>query len=161
MTKTQPGPVLRAVFRAPLRLYDRGLGWLLGSRFLCLTHTGRRSGRRYRTVLEVIGSAPASGEVMVVAGLGPGADWYRNIRASPPLEVVVGRRRFTPRHRVLDEEEAFAVMTAYERRNRWIRPILRPLLGKLVGRPYDGSDAARRGLVSQLPIVAFGPRQEA
>ncbi|MFE0024425.1 nitroreductase family deazaflavin-dependent oxidoreductase [Amycolatopsis sp. NPDC059021] len=160
MTNVRPGPVLRAVFRAPAWLYDRGLGWLLGSRFLCLTHTGRRSGRRYRTVLEVVGADPAAREVMVIAGLGPGADWYRNIQASPPLEVVVGRRRFTPGHRVLGEDEAFAVMTAYERRNRWIRPVLRPLLGKLVGHPYDGGDAARRSLVSQLPIVAFRPRQD-
>ena len=30
--------------RAPVRLYDLGLGWLLGRRFTCLTHVGRRSG---------------------------------------------------------------------------------------------------------------------
>ena len=53
MSQSGPGPVMRAVFGAPARLYDAGLGWLLGERFLCLTHVGRRSGHRYRTVLEV------------------------------------------------------------------------------------------------------------
>jgi deazaflavin-dependent oxidoreductase (nitroreductase family) len=102
--------VVRALFRAPARLYERDLGWLLGDRFLCLTHVGRKSGRRYRTVLEVIGTDKASGEVMVIAGMGPSADWYRNIQASPAVEVVVGRRRFTPAHRTLDETEAAALM---------------------------------------------------
>ncbi|GAA4547352.1 nitroreductase family deazaflavin-dependent oxidoreductase [Amycolatopsis samaneae] len=154
---TKVGPVLRAVFRAPLRLYDHGFGWVLGGRFLCLTHLGRRSGRAYRTVLEVIGADPASGEVMVIAGLGPGADWYRNILARPPVEVRIGRRRFTPRHRVLDEAEAFAVLAAYERRNRWIRPVLHRVLSGLLGQPYDGGDVARKHLVSRLPVVALRP----
>ncbi len=93
------GPVVRLLFRAPTRLYDRGLGWLLGKRFLCLTHVGRKSRRRYRTVLEVIGTDPASGEVMVIAGMGLSSDWYRNIQANPAVEVVIGRRRFAPTHR--------------------------------------------------------------
>ena len=29
--------VVRLIFRAPVKLYEHGLGWLLGSRFLCLT----------------------------------------------------------------------------------------------------------------------------
>jgi hypothetical protein len=47
--------VVRAIFRAPVRLYDHGLGRLLGRRFLCLTNVGRTFGRHYRTVLELIG----------------------------------------------------------------------------------------------------------
>jgi deazaflavin-dependent oxidoreductase (nitroreductase family) len=152
------GPVMHLFFRAPVRLYDNGLGWLLGQRFLCVTHVGRKSGRHYRTVLEVIGTQPASGEVVVIAGMGPSADWYRNIQATPAVEVVVGRLRFAPIHREVDETEAVTVIEEYERRNRWIRPILRPLLSRLLGWSYDGSDTARVRLVRQLPIVAFRPR---
>lgn len=158
MSKARPGRLTRLLFRAPTRLYDRDLGWLLGGRFLCLTHVGRRSGRRYRTVLEVIGTDPAAGEVMVIAGLGPSADWYRNIQANPPVEVVVGRRRFEPAHRVLDETEAAALMADYEHRNRLVKPLLRLLLSKLLGWRYDGTTAARECLVRQLPIVAFRAR---
>lgn len=54
-------------------LYDWRAGWLLGHRFLRLTHVGRKSGRRYQTLLEVIGTGPAADEVIVIAGLGHSA----------------------------------------------------------------------------------------
>lgn len=76
-------PIARTVFKAPAKLYDHDLGWLLGKRFLCLTHFGRKSGRRYRTVLEVIGLRPGTREVLAIAGLGPSSDWFRNIQAAP------------------------------------------------------------------------------
>ncbi|OBF92612.1 hypothetical protein A5791_13975 [Mycobacterium sp. 852002-51163_SCH5372311] len=154
---SRPG-LMRAVFRAPTRLYAAGFGWLLRDRFLCLTHTGRKSGRRYRTVLEVVGTKPIAGEFVVIAGLGPSSDWYRNIAANPAVEVVVGRHRFVPQHRVLDQAEAVEVLAGYERRNRWILPIVHVLLSRLVGWRYDGSQEARERLVSQLPMVAFRRR---
>ncbi|PZS27397.1 MAG: hypothetical protein DLM61_16790 [Pseudonocardiales bacterium] len=43
-----------------------------------------------------------------MAGLGLSCDWYRNIQANPAIEVVVGRRRFEPVHRLLGEAEAMA-----------------------------------------------------
>ena len=149
-------PVLRFVFRAPVRLYDHGLGWVLGRRFLCLTHLGRKSGRMYRTVLEVVGSAGE--EYVVVAGLGAGADWFRNIQARPPVEVIVGSRRFPAEHRVLGEDEAVAVIAGYEHRNRLAAPLVRFALGKLLGWRYDGTDLARRRLARQLPLVGLRPR---
>jgi len=152
-------PVMRALFRAPVRLYDYDLGWLLG-RFACVTHVGRKSGRRYRTVLEVIGQTPATGEIRVVAGMGPESDWYRNVQANPAVEIVVGRRRFAPAHRVLDESEAADVVADYERRNRWILPIVHRVLSRLLGWRYDGSEAARHRMVRQLPVMAFRPRSQ-
>jgi deazaflavin-dependent oxidoreductase (nitroreductase family) len=157
---SRPGAVLRAVFRAPIGLYDAGFGWLLGERFLCLTHVGRKSGRQYRTVLEVVGTKPTADEFLVIAGFGTSSDWYRNIAANPACEVVVGRHRFMPQDRVLDEAEAVAVIADYERRNRWILPLVRFLLSKLIGWRYDGSQEARERLVRQLPVVAFRPRTE-
>ncbi|MEU0529033.1 nitroreductase family deazaflavin-dependent oxidoreductase [Amycolatopsis tolypomycina] len=147
---------MRFVFRAPVRLYDHGLGWVLGHRFLCLTHLGRRSGRMYRTVLEVVGTE--GGEYVVVAGLGARADWFRNIQARPPVEVIVGRRRFPAAHRVLGEDEAVEVIAGYERRNRLAKPVLRFAFGKLLGRRYDGTDLSRRRMARQLPLVALRPR---
>jgi deazaflavin-dependent oxidoreductase (nitroreductase family) len=151
--RPRPGPLMHFIFGAPNWLYDHNLGWVLGRRFLRLTHVGRRSGCRYRTVLEVVGSS--GGEVFAIAGLGPTSDWYRNIQANPPTEVVVGRSRFQPTCRWPDEAEAAAVVADYEHRNRWITPLVRTLLGKLLGWRYDGSPAARLRLVRQLPVVAF------
>jgi deazaflavin-dependent oxidoreductase (nitroreductase family) len=152
-------PVLRAAFKAPVKLYRHRLGWVLGQRFLCLTHLGRKSGREYRTVLEVIGVRPGSGEVLAIAGLGPSSDWYRTIQVAPAREVEIGRRRFAPDHRVLDETEAAEAIAGYERRHVLLRPVLKPVLSKLLGWPYDGSADARLRLVRQLPIVAFRPRR--
>lgn len=156
-TPRRPSPLLRAVLRAPLRLYDWHAGWLLGHRFLRLTHLGRRSGRRYQTVVEVLKTDPATGEVIVMAGFGRTTDWLRNIQAHPAVEITLGRRRFTPVHRILDEPDAAAVLADYEHRNHLITPIVRRVLSRLVGWTYDGTDDARRRLVRELPIIAFRP----
>ncbi len=157
MTSRSLGPVTRRVARLPGRLYDWHLGWLLGHRFLRLTHVGRRSGRLYRTVLEVVGHGTQPDELVVMAGFGPSADWFRNIQALPPVEVAVGGHRFRPVARVLDEEEAAAVLGGYERRNRAVAPVVRRVLSWLVGWQYDGSPAARSRLVHELPLVGFRP----
>lgn len=146
---------VRAIFRAPVRLYDHGLGWLLGRRFLCLTHVGRTSGRHYRTVLEVVGLT--HDEVTVIAGLGPSSDWFRNLQAGGSAHVQLGRAEFDAEHRVLGPAEAVAVIADYERRNRLVRPVVHRVLTALVGWRYDGSGAARDRLVRQLPVVALRP----
>lgn len=146
-----------ALSRALLGLYGRSLGWMLGSRFLRLTHRGRRSGKRYHTVLEVIGKNDPCDEVMVIAGNGPSSDWFRNIEEGGAEEIVVGRHQFIPEQRILQQDEAMAVLEDYERRNRFAAPVVRRLISKLVGWRYDGSDSARARLVRQLPIVAFRP----
>lgn len=147
----------RRLLRAPALLYRWNAGWLLGRRFLLLTHVGRRSGRRYQTVLEVIGTDSASGEVVVITARGGSADWYRNVQAHPATEVAIGRHRFRPVHRVLDEREAAAMLADYERRNRWVTPVIHRVLSALLDWRYDGSDDARRRLVRELPVVAFRP----
>lgn len=154
-TSRRPGPLLRAVLRAPLRLYDWHAGWLLGQRFLRLTHIGRKSGRRYQTVVEVLKNSPATGEVMVMAGFGRTTDWLRNIQIQPAIEITLGRQRFTPVHRILDEDDAAAVLADYEHHNRLVAPIVRRVLSGLTGWTYDGSDDARHRLVRELPVIAF------
>lgn len=157
MTVTRPGPVLRRLFQAPTLVFRIGLGWLLGERFLMLTHVGRRSGRRYRTVLEVVGRLPASDEFVVVAAFGHSADWLRNAQAGGAREVAVGRRWFHPAVRLLPPEEAAEILADYERRNRLIVPVVRQVLSRLVGWRYTGTDDERRRLVRRLPLVAIGP----
>jgi deazaflavin-dependent oxidoreductase (nitroreductase family) len=139
-------------------LYRWHAGWLLGHRFLLLRHTGRRSGTEYRTVLEVMHYDPASGAAICMSGWGTGADWYRNIMAGPAV-VTIGRRTFPAVPEVLDSDRAARVLAGYEARNAWMRPVVRRVLSQLSGLDYDGSDAARRGLVARLPLVTFIPRQ--
>lgn len=157
MRERSLSPVLRRVLCAPAFLYDWDLGWLLGRRFLRLTHTGRRSGRRYRTMLEVVGEDRATGEVVVLAGLGRSADWYQNVRAGNASEIAIGRQRFHPAWRELAPDHASATLARYESRHRRAAPIVRLVLSRLVGWRYDGSPASRTRLVTDLPMVAFRP----
>lgn len=150
----RPRGALRRLLRLPSLLYDCHAGWLLGGRFLRLSHTGRRTGRIHHTVLEVVGER--GGEVVVMAGIGRRADWYRNLESGLPAEVAIGRRRFAARHRTLDEAEACDLLADYERRNRLVAPLLR-VLSWLAGWRYDGGDEARRRLVRQLPLVGLRP----
>lgn len=146
----------RRLFRAPARLYRWRLGWLLGHRFLLLEHQGRRSGRHYETVLEVVHWQP-EGEVIVVSGWGRVSDWFRNVSAGSEIYVTVGTRRFHARYRLVPPDEAAEVLGRYEHRNRYMRPVINRMLGYMVGRPYDGTPDAQRRLVEELPMVAFRP----
>ncbi len=83
-----PGPVLRIVLKAPNFLYRCNVGWLLGHRFVQIEHTGRRSGAHYVTVVEVLSWDRGSGEVIIMSGWGPTADWYRNIHAGTPTAIT-------------------------------------------------------------------------
>ena len=152
-----PRPALRTMLKAPNLLYRWHVGWLLGHRFVRIEHTGRRSGARYDTVVEVLSWNRASGEVIVMSGRGPTADWYRNILADTPTAMTLGSRSCSVAHRKLTEEEAIGVLHEYEQRNRWIRPIVRRVLGHLSGQPYDGSDESRRAVVHVLPVIALVP----
>jgi deazaflavin-dependent oxidoreductase (nitroreductase family) len=150
-------PWLIRALGAPAFLYDCNLGWLLGSRFLRLSHRGRRSGRCYRTMLEVIGNNRERNEVFVMVGLGRRAQWYRNVTAGGALEVAIGRKRFRPDYRELPPTEAAAVLADYERRNRMVALVVRAMLSRLVGWRYDGSAVARERLVRERPVLGFRP----
>lgn len=97
-------------------------------------------------------------EAVVMSGFGPHADWLRNIAANPVTEVVIGRQRFAAVYRILGEEEALRVVGGYEQRHRFMAPIVRSVLSRLLGWRYRGSEGDRRRLVAQLPLVAFRPR---
>ncbi len=145
------------LFRGPVYLYRWHLGWLFGQRCLLLTHTGRKTGLRRRTVLEVVEYRPDGPEVIVVNGFGRDSDWVRNIEAGGGEEVTVGLQRFPASHRFLGEEEAVQVMRGYEWRNRFIAPVVRRGLSWILGWEYHGSDTDRRRLVEQVALIAFRP----
>lgn len=57
-----PPGIAKPLLKAPAAPYAANAGWLLGHRFLLLVHRGRKSGRVYRTVLEVVAWDAASSE---------------------------------------------------------------------------------------------------
>lgn len=154
----RPGPIVSQALRLPARLYDIGAGRLLGHRFLLLTHRGRRSGRPYRTILEVVRWDPEKREATVMSGFGAQANWRLNVLAGGAVEVQIATTQFAAAARSLEREEAVVVLADYERRNRLAGPIVRAILSRLAGFRFDGSAEARERLVEALPLLAFSPR---
>jgi len=76
--------------RLMVLLWRLGLGpainrWpSVGGRVMVIRHTGRRSGRRYRTPVNY---AVVDQEIYCAAGFGSDSDWYLNLRDNPEVEV--------------------------------------------------------------------------
>jgi deazaflavin-dependent oxidoreductase (nitroreductase family) len=151
--RSKPTGASRLAFRLPIYLYRLDLGWLLGHRFLLLVHRGRRSGLLHETVLEVLFHDPATGASVVLAAWGEKADWYRNVGATPALEVRTGGQRYVPEQRFLAPEENHAVISDYARRH----PLAFRVFARVFGYPLDGTEAARREVARSLRLVAFCP----
>jgi deazaflavin-dependent oxidoreductase (nitroreductase family) len=152
--RSKPVGALRLAFRLPIYLYRLDLGRLLGHRFLLLIHQGRRSGLLRETVLEVILYEPATKESVVLSAWGEKADWYRNVGATPALEVRTGGQRYAPEQRFLAPEENHAVISDYGRRH----PLAFRVFARVFGYPLDGTEAGRREFAYSLRLVAFRPR---
>lgn len=154
--------ILRWFLHLPVSFYRWGFGWLLGKRFLLLTHVGRRTGLVHQTVLEVMeyraGSNDNPLEVVVMSGFGRNADWLRNIEVNARVEIAIASRRFLATYRFLIDREAVGVVRNYERRHRLMAPLIRLVLSKLLGWKYSASDSDVERLVAQLPLIAFSPR---
>ena len=150
----RPGGLLLFIYRLPVHLYHWRLGWLLRHRFLMLSHKGRKSGRIYQTVVEVIHYNPSTKESIVVSMLGQNSDWYQNIRMCAAMEIRTGRLRYIPNQRFLTKEETYATFIDFENRHQWAA---RRLIGFL-GYHYDGSEQRKRALVSDISMVSFSPK---
>jgi deazaflavin-dependent oxidoreductase (nitroreductase family) len=152
----KPGRGLRVLLRAPILVYDLGLGAMLGNRFMLLEHTGRLSGKPRRTVVEVIRYDPADDAYLAVSGWGPRSDWYRNISAFPAVTVTVGRRRALAVAERLTVQEGAEELTSYARRHP---AAFRQLTKALIGEALEASPEACGRLAAGAPVVAFRLRR--
>jgi deazaflavin-dependent oxidoreductase (nitroreductase family) len=73
------------------KLYDLGLGPLIGRFILLLTTIGRKSGLPRTTPLQY---EKIDGAYYVGSARGTQADWFRNLIANPHVEVWVKSQRF-------------------------------------------------------------------
>ena len=151
--RRKPGRLALAVFRLPLLLYRQGWGWLLGDTFLLLAHAGRKTGKRYATVAMVLKYDPHIHEAVICSAWGRGADWIRNIRAHPALQVQIGRDSFTPQQRFLSQDESLAMVAEFWHQH----PHRSRLLASVLGWGDLSSDAAARDFVSTRPFVSLRP----
>ncbi len=146
-----PRGILAWLLRAPVWLYRFHLGGLLGSRFLLLTHTGRKTGRPHQTVVEVIGHDRAGGVYYVPSGWGERSSWYKNVMANPAVTVQVGNDRFAAMAERVAPEVGAQVMLEYARRH----PLALRELAEIMKYPLDGSEASALSFGRKIPILAF------
>lgn len=153
--RQRPRGLLRFVFRIPIWLYRLHLGWLLGQRFLLLTHIGRNSGQTHQTVIEVVKHDRQSDRYFVASGWGKKSDWYRNIHKNPDVVINVGRRKLQVRAEDVPLPEAIDVLEEYAHRS----PLaFKELTGLFLGeRLQPNRDSAQR-LAGMMPMVVFHPR---
>ena len=91
-------------------------GWLPG--FGIVSHTGRRSGRTYRTPVNVF---QRPGGYVIALTYGPDTDWVKNVLAAGACELTVrGRRERLVAPRIVPDES-----------RRDVPFLVRPMLGAL------------------------------
>jgi len=153
--KELPKGIFRLFMRFPIFIYQAGLGFILGGRFLMLTHIGRNNGRPKRVVLEVIKSDPESGIYYIGSGCGEKANWFLNIEKIPDVRVHIGNKVFDALAMRLSINEASDILFDYAGRNP---KAFRMLAGRLiVGKDLDISEESAALLAQYIPIVALKP----
>lgn len=121
---TTPKFLLRLMHLPPRAAYALGLGPLIGRLVLLLATTGRKSGKLRVTPLQY---EEIDGRIYLGAALGQRADWVRNIRANPAVEVQVKGRRFHGTASTIDDCEQIAdfLEVRLQRHPRMVGAILR------------------------------------
>jgi len=155
---SRPSRSLKAVFDAPVVLYRIGLGWMLGKRFLAVTHRGRKTGRLRETVLEVLVFDPDNEESVVVSAYGTRADWYRNLKAQPALKVRTGRMSYVPEQRFLTPEQSREAVVRFSHRHPWEMKLVPRVLPAIGGAVPPDADLDPVDMLASLPMVAFRPK---
>ncbi len=145
--------LLIPMFKLPLVLYRFRLGWVLGKRFMQITHVGRRSGKTYKSVLAVLKFDEKTNEIYAVSAW-KGSDWYYNIQASPALQVETGFIHYAPAQRMLSAEEITDAFMEYKKQH----PIFSRMVCRIPDWKWDSSYEEFLTLARTLRGVAFMPK---
>ena len=148
----QPPRGIKAIpWRLPIWLYRLGLGGLLGSRFLLLTHQGRKTGKPRQNVLEVVRNDQPNNQYYVVSGFGEYSDWYKNISKNPEVYIQLGWKSFPAKAERLVSEEASQIILDYTKEY----PGNLKALASLVGYEIEHTEEGYRDFGRQIPVIRF------
>ena len=153
--KSRAARFLGRTLRMPSVLDRKGMRWMLQALspalVIVLVHRGRKSGRLYKTPVEVLVDDPERGELVVSPMWGRGSDWYRNVVAGGLVEVHVRGEDRQVEWRELDAAERRAAINAYrEAHPLYSRMILRMLV-RMNGFEGDPEEA----VVRELPMLGM------
>ena len=152
-----PQGIARWLSRFPLWLYRFRLGFLLGNRFLMLTHTGRKSGLARQTVLEVVRHDDLTDSYVVASGWGEQSNWFRNILKTPQVTLTVGFRRLEALAVRLSPQGAEHEFRDYARRHP---RAFRALSSAMMQHPSNDPEENSRSLAQSIPVVVLQPTRK-
>jgi len=138
-------------WKLPILVYRLGLGWIFGKRLLMLEHTGRKSGKLRRAVLEVVASTPEENRYYVVSGFGTGSNWYRNILQQSRVTIQLGRHRYRASAKQLPPRQASDLMVKYGKEH----PASLKALSSLLGYQFEQTTEGIREFGRQIPVIQF------
>ena len=158
MTLRHPRPMLMRVLRAPTQLYDLASRPDLRSKIPAPDPYGPHNRAPVSDDARGRWRKPRSSR-----GDRPRRPWALGAVVSQPTSQTTPPRSQSAVSDSLPctaswiRPEAAAVPAQYERRHRYIAPVIRRALSSPVGWHYDGTDAKRPQLVSALPMIALRP----
>ena len=154
----RPGKFLKFFFKVPVWMYKIGFGGferLIGAQWMLITHIGRKSGKRYDSMVDVMEYDKASDTYYIEAAYGARADWYKNIQSNPVFEAKVGRRKFKARAGALTTAGASDMLVQFYRsKPAYTRSVL-----AMVGLKFKDEDELRE-LGKNLTLLAVRPEKE-
>ena len=153
--KSRGARILGRTLRMPGILDRKGTRWMLQTLspapVIVLVHRGRKSGKIYKTPVELIADVPERDEIVVAPMWGKDSDWYRNVLAGGLEEVHVrGEPRKVEWHQ-LEETDARAAMDAYRDAHPIYSRIILRMLVSVNGLEGDPEQAVLR----ELPMLGL------
>ena len=153
--KSRGARVLGRTLRMPGVLDRKGTRWMLQAlspaMVIVLVHRGRRSGRVYKTPVEIMINDPERSEFVVAPMWGRDSDWYRNVVAGGLVEVHVRGEERQVEWRELDEAERRTAMDAYREAHPIYSRIILRMLVSVNGLQGDPEQAVLR----ELPMLGL------
>jgi len=153
--KTRGARLLGRTLRIPSVLDRKGTRWMLQALspalVIVLVHRGRKSGRVFKTPVEIMIDDPERGEFVVAPMWGRHSDWYRNVVAGGLVEVHVRGEQRQVEWRELDESERRAAMDAYRAAHPMYSRIILRMLVRVNGLEGDPEQAVLR----ELPMLGL------
>lgn len=155
MFEKRPSRLLRFFFKVPLFMHKLGFGgWerLIGAQWMLITTTGRKTGKRRETLVDVMDYDKTTDTYYIEAAYGSRADWFKNIQVNPLFEAQVGRRKFKARAEELSEKNTGEMLVQFFRR----KPAYTRSVMVMVGMKFKDENELRE-IGKNLTLLAVKP----
>jgi deazaflavin-dependent oxidoreductase (nitroreductase family) len=143
------------MMRMPGVLDRKGARWALQAlspaTVIVLVHRGRKSGRTYKTPVEVLHHDRERDEFVVSPMFGRNSDWYRNVIAGGLVEVHVRVEKRQVEWRELDEPERRVAINAY----REAHPLYSRMILRMLARVNRFEGDREEALLRELPMLGL------